>query len=1211
MTGDRHGQCGGRGGTIRVRDGVGDRSRGGLAAVQELEVRTRIERVRAVGVQGKRTAMGTGDRLADAGVVVIDLRDLDGVAVGIAVVGQHAVLGVDVEGGFLIGRAGVGRGDRSGVIDVPFECLGDRGASRVLRRDDNGVDALVAALRGRRVEFARDQAGDGVKGQARREASGAIRQRVALVGVLELLGDIDRSDGVAIVVGQIAERDARGQDRGVVGAGDRDGQRGGIRRALRIGHRVDDRCGRRLARGQFLERRAGVERVGAVGVQRKRAPIAASHGCAHVGCGTGDRRDAQAVVIRVSVVAKHAFGAMLDHQRVVFRRGAAVIGRNRRGVTHVPDEGLGDRRAGLVGGRHRDEVFALHARIGVVRRPVGERAGERAGGGIEHQTAGNMVDGVGQDIVVVQVAECAGDVVGDGIAIHVALVLQRDRGGSVIRARYLDRQRGDAGATFTVRDRIGNVAGRRLAGGQVLEANTRIERIGAVGIQGERAAAYARDRFAHVAGNAVDGGHNQRVAVRITVVGQHAGAGIRDIQDRVFVRLAGIVNGYGGRVRDVPGEILRHRGAALVRSGDGDGVDPVVSALRSGMVQGAGNDAGDRVDGQARGQPVGLVREGVVIVGVGELAGDVDRGDGLRVGAVLVFQGDARGQDRGVIGAGDRDSQAGRAGAAFAVRDRVGDGTGGRLARAQRVERGARVERIGSVGVQGERAAMRTGYGGAYVGGDAVNLRDGQRIAIRILVVGQHPVLGSDGQRRVFAGRTSIVIGRGRGIGHVPVERLGGRRTGGVRGGDGDGVDAVFSALRRGMVNGAADDSGDRVDAQPRRKAGRGVGQLVAGVLIREVAGDVVAHFRLGVDAGGVRNDGRDRTVISPRDRDDNSRRGGGAAWVRDGVRDRAGGRLALGQVVILPARREDVAAIWLDGERAAIAADDGDAARGHGTAADRSDRQRVAVGIGIVVEQVAADQAVLVAAACVVQGIGRVVDGGGRGRVVVVVAQAGAGHTGQRVVGAGRVRVGQIQRRRRFQDAGQADKAAAAGITAAGHDGGGRVQFVERVAAGLQRSQQAVGVGAGGRDHGGFAGVGQRTAHVAIDGDFAAFTDDDRHAVFNLKGNRGARGSDDVATGRDFAALMQFGQGTVAIAYPRATRDFIDDCGGGVGHVGSDSGSYPRWPDTRGRRWGGILSSRTVSRRNFAPRVGRRGNAVNEQGQLQAVGHLQFFENG
>ncbi|KAG1274704.1 hypothetical protein G6F64_015062 [Rhizopus arrhizus] len=77
--------------------------------------------------------------------------------------------------------------------------------------------------------------------------------------------------------------------------------------------------------------------------------------------------------------------------------------------------------------------------------------------------------------------------------------------------------------------------------------------------------------------------------------------------------------------------------------------------------------------------------------------------------------------------------------------------------------------------------------------------------------------------------------------------------------------------------------------------------------------------------------------------------------------------------------------------------------------------------------------------------------------------------------------------------------------------------------------------------------------------GDFTAFSDDDRHAVFNLKGNRGARGSDDVAAGGDFAALMQFRQRSVAIANPSATGDFVDDCGRRVGHVGSVSGSYPR----------------------------------------------------
>ncbi|CAB3958138.1 hypothetical protein LMG6001_05057 [Achromobacter insolitus] len=702
----------------------------------------------------------------------------------------------------------------------------------------------------------------------------------------------------------------------------------------------------------------------------------------------------EGVAIGVAVVAQHAFGTVVDDQDIVFAGRALVIGGDRSGVAHSPEESLGDGRTRLVGGGHRDEVFALDARIGVVGRPVGELAAERAGGGVELQAARNMVDGVDQGVAVVDVAEEAGQVVVDDIPIHVVLVLQGDCRGSVIGAGNLDRQRGGAGAAFTVRNGIGDRAGCRLAGSQVLEGVARVERVRAVGVQGERA----------------------------TV------------------------------------------------------------------------------------------------------------------------------------------------------------GTGGRR---------------------------------AHIAAGAVDFRDRQFVAVRVDVVSQNAVLGVDVERGVLV-RGAVIVGRRRGgVGDVPVEFLGGRGAGRVGCGDRDGVDAVVAALRGGMIDGAGDDTGVRIDGQAGRQARRGKGELVAGIRIREMGGDVVAHAGLGVHARRVGNGGRNGTVVGAGDGHDHSGRGRGAAGIRNGVRDGAGGRFAHGQMAVLVARREDIAAVGEHREGAAIAAVDRDAGRRHRTAADRDDRQRIAIGIRVVREQVAAHQAVLVAAGGVIQRIGRVVDGCRRDRIVFFAGGAGTRQAGQHIFAAAGVRVGEIQRSGGFQNAGQAHEAAAAGIAAARHDGGSGIQFIERVAAVTQRGQEAVGVGAGGRGHRGFGGVGQGPRHFAIDRDFAAFADDDRHAVLNLKRNRGARRSDDVAACGDLATLMQFGQRAVAIAYPRATGDFVDDCGRSVGHVGSVSGSYPRWPDTRLRRRRGILSSRTVSGSNFDFGVGGSGNAVDEQGELQAVGYTQLFEDG
>ncbi|MNX82343.1 hypothetical protein D3C86_1140690 [compost metagenome] len=364
------------------------------------------------------------------------------------------------------------------------------------------------------------------------------------------------------------------------------------------------------------------------------------------------------------------------------------------------------------------------------------------------------------------------------------------------------------------------------------------------------------------------------------------------------------------------------------------------------------------------------------------------------------------------------------------------------------------------------------------------------------------------------------------------------------------------------MIDGAGDDAGDRIDAQARRQAGGAERQLVAGIRVREPVRNVIADFRLGIDAGLVGKRGRNGTVVGAGDRHDHGRGGRRAAGVRDGVRNGAGGGFAHGQVIVLATRREHIAAVGLDDKGAARGAKHADAVGRHRTAADRGDRKRIAVGVRVIDEQIAADQGALVAAARIVQRVRRIVDRDGRDRgrsdrgrrdgrraggvaIVGAVARQGrARDAGQGHVAARRVRVGQVQRAGAFKDAGQADKAAAAGLAAAGHDGGGGVQVFEGVTAGLQRGQQAIGVRTGGGSDRGFRRIRQRAGHVAIHRDFTAFADDDRHAVFNLKRNRGARGGDHVAASGDFAALMQFGQGAVAIAYPRATGDFVDDCG-------------------------------------------------------------------
>ena len=983
---DGDGQFGFADVAIGVGDGVADGLGQRLAVVEGLDsLQAVIELIGpgAVAVVHQRAVLGVGG--------VDDGRDRVGAEL---VVGQHAA---GDRGGRVFGDgSGVVLGIRRGVDDLDVQIVALGLASKV--GDGNFEEiadrvvavGVVVGAAGLLVGVG-DLAGGGVvtrDGQDALVGGDDNRGGAGLGDVLAGHGDASDAgfgrdshgtcDGVArgfdhavMARSDIAVAILRRDHRRSVGlAGYRNGQGGRAGRALRVGHGVRDRRGRRLAVIQVLERGAGIERVRAVGVQCERAAIRADDRLADVGVDAVDLRDVDLVAVRIAVVAQHAFGDVVNDQGLVFTGGAFVIGRDRDGVAHGPDEGLGDGRTRLVGGGHGDEVLALDARVGVIGRPVGELAGKSAGGGVELQAAGDMVHRVDQGIAVVEVAEEAGQVVVDDITIHVVLVLQGNCGRRVVGAGDFDRQCGGAGAALAVRDGIGDRAGRRLANRQMLE---------------------------------------------------------------------------------------------------------------------------------------------------------------------------------GVAG----------------------------------------VERVRAVGVQGERAAVGAGRRRADVAGSAVDLRDGQGIAIRINVVGQDAVLGVDVERGVLI-RGAVVVGCRRcGIGDVPVEVLGSRGAGRVGGGHRYRVDAVVAALRGGVVDGAGDDAGVRINGEAGRQAGGRKGELVAGVRVREMAGDVVAHTRLGVDARRVGNGGGDRAIVGAGDRHDDGRRGGGAAGIRDGVRNGAGGSFAHGQMAVLVTRGEDVAAVGQDREGAAVAAVDRDAGRGHGAAADRDDRQRVAVGVRVVQQQVAAHQAVLVSAGSVVQRVGGSIDGGWGCIIVTAGAGAGTGQAGQDFLAAAGVRVSQVERRGRFQNAGQAHEAAAAVRAAAGQNGCGGIQFVERIAAVAQGGQETVGIGAGGRGHRRFGRVGQRAGHVAGYRDLAAFADDDRHAVFNLKRNRGARGSDDVAAGGDLAALMQFGQRTVAIAYPRATGDFVDDCGGGVGHVGSVSGSYPRWPDTRLRRRRGILSSRTVSGSNFDFGVG------------------------
>ena len=647
-----------------------------------------------------------------------------------------------------------------------------------------------------------------------------------------------------------------------------------------------------------------------------------------------------------------------------------------------------------------------------------------------------------------------------------------------------------------------------------------------------------------------------------------AGGGDLVFLDRalVVIVLAGGDDGGVVGAGDINRDDLGGGAAMAVVDGHGDGVGDLLAFLQgldfvAAIVQRVGPLA-RAVDGEAAIRPLAVVADGpaVGVVGVDVMLGQLTRDRG--VGAIFLDAAGGRARDgRGIVGAGDRDGDDLRGFAAMAVVDGHGDGVGHLLALCQGLDLLAvvvqRVDPL-AVLVEGEAAVLALAV---------VVERPGVGVGGVDVVLGQltRHFLGA-----IFRDVTGGLAGDGRNIvGAVDGDRD--RAGGAVGGGDREGLLQRLARGQRlyarvGLVQ-AVDPVAVGVDRE-RAIDARTVGHCyeeglaVVGVDYVELAiggGDFVFLDRAGVVA---RLGGGDQGRVIDADHGDFHGGGRGrAARIGDHVGNRGGSGLPLGQVLEAGARDEHVAAVRLHDEGAAVGTGDRDAAGGHGAAIDRDDAQRIAIGIAVVGQQVAAHGGLFIDAGGIVDGDGCVIGVAG-----VASAAAAAGRAVQRVNAAARVGVGQVQRAGRFQDAGQAHEAAAAVVAAAARQGGGRgVQDFKRILPSLQGGQQAVGVGARGRSDRRFGRVGQGAGQVAADSNFAAFPDHDRHAVLDLQGHRRARGGNDVAAGGHVAALPQFGQGPVAIAYPCATGEFSDDCGRRVGHVGSVSGSYPRWPDTRG----------------------------------------------
>ncbi|CAM3548352.1 hypothetical protein BOSP111201_11715 [Bordetella sputigena] len=1073
---------------------------------------------------------------------------------------RHVVGAVDGDGDRAGGRA-VQAGHRIGLDNALAAAQG------LHRRVVVGHGIVVRTVR---VERQRAQrrvavAGAAVEVRARLEA--------ALAGVHIGDGQLSRSHQVAGVVDVLVfghHARAAAQYGNVIRAVDGDGH---FRRRA-VGRQDGDLLRQALASAQFLHGRiAVVQVVGPVAVRVDVERTVRRHR-------VGLRLEERLIVIGIDDV-QLAAGA----QRRIFLDFALVaIRRVRRDHRHVVGavDGDGDRAGGrAVRAGHRiglDDALAaaqrLHRRV-----VVGHRVGVRTIG-VEGQRAQRGITVARAAVEMCARLEAAftrvrvGDrqlAAGHQVAVVVDALVLGHRARAAAQLRHIvgagnrDSDVLDRRAAVAVIDQDVESFLHLLARRQRLR-RCLVDGIGPLAGLVDADGAVLALRFAghrpavRVAG--VDIGHGQLAGYGLLdVLGGSRGARATDGRDVVRA-----VDGDGhrrfGTVRRLDderlGQMLAHRQLLHLRVVVRQVVGPVTFRVdREGAVL-AGR-AGLRLE------------EGLVVIRVDDVQLAFCRQDDVFLDSVGIRAGfAARGDDGHVVGAGHRQGQRRDRRTAFAVGNRVVDGGGLGLARRQALEILARVERIRAVRANCERAAGGTRHDDAFRRHIPVaGAHHRQRVAVWIdVAAGTLRIASQDvaGYASVFRRRGGVIDGQRARVGNVPVESLGDRGAAGVGRGDRDLIHAIVAALRSGMVDGAGDHAGVRVDRQAGRQAVGRVGQLVAVVDIREVAGHIDIDVLLGIDAVDVVDRGGGRRVVQAVHRHGDGRGGRIAEGIGNRIGQRAGRGLADAQVVIRIARIEDVAAIREHRERAAGRAGHLHATRRHGPTTHGLDEHRVAVGIGVVGQDVASHERLLRRRVGVVAG-GR----GIIGRGVVVRRQAGGGQQVDRGgTGAG---IGQIQRRGGFDDAGQAHEAAAAGIAAAGHQGGRGIQVVERVLAILQRGQQAVGIGAGGRGHGGFGAVHRLPRHIGVEGHVAVFADRQRHAAFGLQGHGRTRGGHDFGIGGDPAAGVQLGQRAIAVADPGTSDDLRNYGGGGEGHLFS---SGLGWRNPIDRADWPILSWRT-----------------------------------
>ena len=812
---------------------------------------------------GRETAFTIADRVFDrVRAVEIGIRHVGNRAVGVdgygavarnrAGDGQCVAIGIDVvrqhrngDGRVFGDGDAVVRRDRRDIGHFPGEAERRGSAAAIVGGDGDGIDAAVH-LAGRIVDRAGDLAGHGIDAEAGGQADGGVGQRIA-VRIGEGRGGRD-ADRVGIVVCLVGDR---AHDHGrIVHFANGNQHDGGVEAAVAVAHLIGDRVrAAEIGVRGVGDRTVGVDDHGAVGSARA--------------------ADGQRIAVRIGIVRQH-----VDGNGRVFQRGGGIVRSHGRRVGDVERHRLRDGAPVSVIGGDGDGIDAA---VHLARCRI-DRAGDQAGVRIDAE-AGGQAGGAEGQVIAVDVAEIAAG--SQGHAIRIVDVLRRDGIGHGVVVDRRHRDRCDCGreTAFAVADRVGH-------GRSAVEIRRRsVDEL------------VAHDRC--LADGSGHGHQGQRIQVGIAVVPKHV-----DRDRRVFRGGGRIVHRHGHRIVHGVGEGLRRAETAAIGGRHGHGVDAVArgAALRGGIVDRAGNDAGIGVDCQARGQAGNAVGQRVARVGIGEGTG---RGDGchhIRVERHLRRQRpDRRGRivDRSH---GDRDGR-GR-GAAFAVADLVGNRVGA-------VKIGIR--RIGdrAVGID-DHGAVGRGCG-----------HHGQRIAVRIDIVRQH----ADGDGRIFV-RARRVVGGGR---HRIGDGIGERGRDGaapsVARRDRHGVDAAVH-LAGGIVERARDDPGDGIDRQARGQAGGAVAERIT-VDIAEGAGGRDGYASLRVDARAIGQRGCGRRIVHRRHGDGDDR-GRGAAFA---IADRVGDRV---RAVKIGIRRVGQRAVRID--------DDGAVARtgcGHG--------QGIEIRIGIV----------------------------------------------------------------------------------------------------------------------------------------------------------------------------------------------------------------------------------------------------------------------